>query len=165
MVIILLVCESSTNLLDYLLRHRYTDFPCADLVLNKISFLDNIGRTTRSRKNEKLENFLTDLQRLTIVHETDHGGSYYRFSSGAASPAKPQGEDKTGKGKDAKTQNKAQNAKGVNGKVEDQGRDQKQGQAKGENQGEKNGGSTSQAPTSTDDEASSTENQKVQGGN
>jgi len=56
-------------------------------VLNKIRWLDNIGRTTRSRKNEKLENFLTDLQRLTIVHETDHGGSYYRFASGASSPA------------------------------------------------------------------------------
>jgi hypothetical protein len=82
-----------------------------DLVLNKIRFLDNIGRTKRSTKNEKLENFLTDLQRLTIVHETDHGGSYYRFASGAATPAKGEAEDKPGKAKDAKAIKGAKDAK------------------------------------------------------
>lgn len=52
------------------------------LVLSRIKWLDNIGRSSRSNKNEKLENFLTDLQRLTIVHETDKDGlSQYRFSS------------------------------------------------------------------------------------
>ena len=56
----------------------------ADLVLNNIVWLDNIGRAKRSNKNERLENFLTDLQRLTIVHETDHGGSYYRFATSTA---------------------------------------------------------------------------------
>lgn len=50
-------------------------------MLNSIRWLDSIGRKSRSKKNEKLENFLTDLQRLTIVHETDHNGSYYRFAS------------------------------------------------------------------------------------
>ena len=55
-------------------------------MLNKITWFDTIGRVKRSTKNEKLENFLTDLQRLTIVHETDHGGSYYRFASGSATP-------------------------------------------------------------------------------
>lgn len=52
-----------------------------DLILNKISWLDNLGRASRSKKNEKLENFLTDLQRLTIVYESDHGESHFRFSS------------------------------------------------------------------------------------
>ncbi len=64
-----------------------------DLILNSFRSLDAIGRAKRSRKNEKLENFLTDLQRLTIVHETDHGGSYYRFSSGASSPAAAAGDE------------------------------------------------------------------------
>lgn len=54
-----------------------------DLVLSKFRWLDTIGRSTRSSKNEKLENFLTDLQRLTIVHETDDDGhESYRFSKG-----------------------------------------------------------------------------------
>lgn len=65
-------------------------------MLNKVSWLDNLGRATRSKKNEKLENFLTDLQRLTIVHESDHdGGSHFRFASGADSgnPKEPSGDD------------------------------------------------------------------------
>jgi len=79
------------------------------LVLSKVRFLDNIGRKKRSNKNEKLENFLTDLQRLTIVHETDHGGSYYRFASGAATGKDE--DDKPGKAKDAKTQKNEKDAK------------------------------------------------------
>ncbi|RSH85711.1 hypothetical protein EHS25_003852 [Saitozyma podzolica] len=86
------------------------------LILNKIRWLDNIGRTTRSHKNEKLENFLTDLQRLTIVHETDHTGSYYRFASGSQTPAQPQQEDKKGTGKDSKTNKTADDAKSTKGK-------------------------------------------------
>lgn len=64
--------------------------------MNKVSWLDNLGRATRSNKNEKLENFLTDLQRLTIVHEADpDGGSHFRFASGADSgnPKEPSGDD------------------------------------------------------------------------
>jgi H+-transporting ATPase len=82
----------------------------SDLVLNKIQYLDNIGRKNRSNKNENLENFLTDLQRLTIVHETDHGGSYYRFASGAVSPTNEE-EDTPGKAKDAKTRKDVNDAK------------------------------------------------------
>ena len=77
-------------------------------MLNKIQWLDELGRATRSKKNEKLENFLTDLQRLTIVHETDHGGSYYRFASGSATPAAndtPKENDKA-KDKDKKPTSK-----------------------------------------------------------
>ncbi|KAK4685145.1 H+-transporting ATPase, partial [Tremellales sp. Uapishka_1] len=87
------------------------------LLLNKMSWLDNIGRTTRSKRNEKLENFLTDLQRLTIVHETDqsNGGSYYRFAQGTATPGNA-GEEKDPKGqaKDSKTKNQEGDAKAGN---------------------------------------------------
>lgn len=88
----------------------------SDLVLNRIAWLDNIGRSNRSHKNEKLENFLTELQRLTIVHESERGPESFRFASGAhnaqdtqerATPAKKddknkdsEGWSKGGKGKD-----------------------------------------------------------------
>ncbi|EIW68325.1 hypothetical protein TREMEDRAFT_44712 [Tremella mesenterica DSM 1558] len=95
------------------------------LLMSKIRALDNIGRLSRSRKNEKLENFLTDLQRLTIVHETDRGGSYYRFSSGQASPGANAagdgegGDDKKGAAKSGQTNEKEQGAKsnGSGGRV------------------------------------------------
>ncbi|ODN73166.1 plasma-membrane proton-efflux P-type ATPase [Cryptococcus amylolentus CBS 6039] len=78
------------------------------LILNSFRWLDNIGRATRSKKNEKLENFLTDLQRLTIVHESDNtGGSYYRF----ASKEKKDDEDGGSKDKDKEKDKK----KGGNG--------------------------------------------------
>lgn len=86
-------------------------------MLSKIRALDNIGRTKRSNKNEKLENFLTDLQRLTIVHETDHGGSYYRFASGASSPKADDDTDKKGPAKSANTKQEENKAKsGTDGK-------------------------------------------------
>jgi H+-transporting ATPase len=87
------------------------DIADVDLILNKIRWLDHVGRTQRSKKNEKLENFLTDLQRLTIVHETDHTGSYYRFASGGAQTPAQQDNDKKGQAKDTKTKNKADDAK------------------------------------------------------
>ncbi|KZT67562.1 plasma-membrane proton-e [Daedalea quercina L-15889] len=52
-------------------------------LLSKIKWLDNIGRRNRSHKNTKLENLLTEMQRLTLVHEHDSNGeSYYRISKG-----------------------------------------------------------------------------------
>jgi H+-transporting ATPase len=38
-------------------------------VLNQIPALDNLGRRKRSVKNQVLEDFFANLQRLTIVHE------------------------------------------------------------------------------------------------
>ncbi|GAA5913171.1 hypothetical protein JCM6882_005807 [Rhodosporidiobolus microsporus] len=38
-------------------------------LLNKIPWLNNLGRKQRSKKNKVMEDFLTELQRLTIVHE------------------------------------------------------------------------------------------------
>ncbi|WVR09316.1 plasma-membrane proton-efflux P-type ATPase [Kwoniella sp. DSM 27419] len=90
------------------------------LILNKITWLDNIGRVTRSKKNEKLENFLTDLQRLTIVHESDHNGSYFRFANGGATPAEPSNDNKdkkpANKDKKAGSKDKGKVAEGADAK-------------------------------------------------
>lgn len=83
-------------------------------MLNSIRWLDHIGRKSRSKKNEKLENFLTDLQRLTIVHETDHNGSYYRFASKKEeeeSGDKAKKDDKKDEAKSADTKKQESNAK------------------------------------------------------
>ncbi|KAJ7213309.1 plasma-membrane proton-e [Mycena haematopus] len=52
----------------------------AYFVLNKWNWLSHLGRMPRSKKNEKLENFITELQRLTIHHERGQAGDdYYRL--------------------------------------------------------------------------------------
>lgn len=82
-------------------------------MLNSIRWLDSIGRKSRSKKNEKLENFLTDLQRLTIVHETDHNGSYYRFASTKKDEDGDNGknDDKKGEAKSVDTKKQESSAK------------------------------------------------------
>lgn len=82
-------------------------------MLNSIRWLDSIGRKSRSKKNEKLENFLTDLQRLTIVHETDHNGSYYRFASTKKEEEGDNGknDDKKGEAKSVDTKKQESSAK------------------------------------------------------
>ena len=48
----------------------------------------------RSKKNARLENFITEMQRLTLVHERDsHGEDVYRLSPGGTSS--PKAEEKT----------------------------------------------------------------------
>jgi H+-transporting ATPase len=82
--------------------------------------LDNIGRKSRSNKNEKLENFLTDLQRLTLVHETDKDGrASYRFSN-EADKGEEEGQQESKPKKDE--------GKG-NGKVNDKGKDKNEEQS------------------------------------
>ncbi|GAA5900180.1 plasma-membrane proton-efflux P-type ATPase [Sporobolomyces salmoneus] len=67
-------------------------------VLNRIPWLANLGRKRRSHKDSMLENFITELQRLSIVHErTDNDLGVYRFKSGAIDT-----EEEEGKGTDAK---------------------------------------------------------------
>ncbi|KAK8854504.1 plasma-membrane proton-efflux P-type ATPase [Kwoniella newhampshirensis] len=112
------------------------------LILNKIRWLDNIGRKTRSKKNEKLENFLTDLQRLTIVHETDHTGSYYRFASGGATPGEAQGgtDDKKAAAKDTKTKSNEKDAKKDKDEPKDGKSDDKGGKSVSYEKGEKGDG-------------------------
>lgn len=114
--------------------------------------MDNIGRKTRSKKNEKLENFLTDLQRLTIVHETDHNGSYYRFAPESAKQGantdtndhKPKGTDdhKTKGSKDKK--DKKDGEKGKNAKEGD-------GDTKGKDKAEVGGAAAEGDKTMSDD--------------
>jgi H+-transporting ATPase len=102
-----------------------------DLLLNKIRWLDNIGRSSRSNKNEKLENFLSDLQRLTIVHETDNEGhGSYRFTSGAKDEDK-EGEGSEKKQDDGKNKDKGKSKedakKGVSGAEGDKSMDDQHG--------------------------------------
>jgi H+-transporting ATPase len=40
-------------------------------VLNKVSWLDNLGRENRGKKDTKLENILGHLQKLAVEHEHD----------------------------------------------------------------------------------------------
>ncbi|WVF67679.1 plasma-membrane proton-efflux P-type ATPase [Kwoniella sp. CBS 6097] len=115
------------------------------LILNKIRWLDNIGRVSRSKRNEKLENFLTDLQRLTIVHESDHNGSYFRFASGGSGTATPgqanddkskdkgkdKDKDKKGQAKDPKTKKDAKDAKSDDPKQAQEDENQTEGGAQG----------------------------------
>jgi len=51
-------------------------------ILNRIPYLDRLGRRQRSQKNEVLEDFFANLQRLTIVHEkpkSDDEHAIYSF--------------------------------------------------------------------------------------
>lgn len=115
-----------------------------DLLLNKIRWLDDIGRTSRSNKNEKLENFLSELQRLTIVHETDHDGhGSYRFTNGGGDKEdeeqdkkKEDEKKKDGKGKGKGKGDEKAKGKGGGGAEGDKSMDDQHGAA-GEAEGEK----------------------------
>ncbi|KAL8276126.1 hypothetical protein RQP46_011475 [Phenoliferia psychrophenolica] len=65
----------------------------AYILLNKVPWLNTLGAQTRSKKNEKLENFLAEMQRMTLKHERDSDGeSVYRFSPAAANTDGPKDE-------------------------------------------------------------------------
>ncbi|KAN0105177.1 plasma-membrane proton-e [Russula decolorans] len=57
-------------------------------LLNKISFLDRLGKKMRGTKNEKREDFLTNLRRLTLVHEMSGNEEVFRIQEGPRSAAK-----------------------------------------------------------------------------
>lgn len=42
--------------------------------MNRISWLDNLGRKTRSRSDTKMENILGHLSKVAIEHEKDAQG-------------------------------------------------------------------------------------------
>jgi len=48
-------------------------------LLSKISFLEKLGKKTRGQKNEKHEDFLINLRRLTLVHEMSGDEEIFRF--------------------------------------------------------------------------------------
>lgn len=51
-------------------------------ILSRIPALDRLGRRKVGQKNEMLEDFFTNLQRLTLVHEKDaDGGDLYAFQT------------------------------------------------------------------------------------
>ncbi|KIM86703.1 hypothetical protein PILCRDRAFT_96084 [Piloderma croceum F 1598] len=82
----------------------------AYLLLNKIRWLDNIGRRKRSSRNAKLEDFLTEMKRMTLVHERDsHGEDHYRFGA-ATSNSVPDNEQNQNKPK-AEVSDSAKDAK------------------------------------------------------
>ncbi|KAH9942776.1 hypothetical protein B0H21DRAFT_779923 [Amylocystis lapponica] len=69
-------------------------------LLNSFKWLDNIGRRVRSKKNAKMENFITEMQRMTLVHERDSKGEdVYRLSPGGTTttppPEKQKGDEKS----------------------------------------------------------------------
>ncbi|KAL1876841.1 hypothetical protein VTK73DRAFT_9143 [Phialemonium thermophilum] len=49
------------------------------LILNRISWLDNLGRKNRSKKDTLIENVLGQLQKLAIEHEHDEGTGRDRY--------------------------------------------------------------------------------------
>jgi len=57
-------------------------------LLNKITFLEKLGKKMRGKKNAKHEDFLTNLRRLTLVHEMSGNEDVFRFqeSSGSTAP-------------------------------------------------------------------------------
>jgi H+-transporting ATPase len=56
-------------------------------LLSKISFLDRLGKKMRGTKNEKREDFLTNLRRLTLVHEMSGNEEVFRIQEGPRSAA------------------------------------------------------------------------------
>ncbi|KAF8179372.1 hypothetical protein K438DRAFT_1680609 [Mycena galopus ATCC 62051] len=77
-------------------------------VLNKWSWLGHLGRMPRSKKDAKLENFLAELQRLTIHHERgQQGDDYYRLGGSETK----QEEATEHKSKGTSAENKAGKAK------------------------------------------------------
>ncbi|BGP14084.1 hypothetical protein JCM10213_002379 [Rhodosporidiobolus nylandii] len=95
-------------------------------MLNKISWLNNLGRKKRSTKNAVMEDFMTQLQRLTIVHEKgdDEPPATFKITQGASEEAAEAGA-KTDKGK--KDSKKAEEKKDE--KQKEQEKDSKDAQA------------------------------------
>ncbi|TDL15261.1 plasma-membrane proton-e [Rickenella mellea] len=84
------------------------------LLLNKITWLDRIGRRERSKKDERLENFLADLQRLTLVHERSEANhDSYHLAPGTSSNAQGRDSEPSKKNKPADDGNSGQDAKAV----------------------------------------------------
>ncbi|KAJ7441468.1 plasma-membrane proton-e [Mycena galericulata] len=94
-------------------------------ILNAWDWLGQLGRLPRSKKNEKLENFITELQRLTIHHERgQEGDDYYRL--GASETQKDDESEHKSKGstaqkKEGKAKDGDQDGANGGGRAEDEG--------------------------------------------
>ncbi|KAH7924224.1 plasma-membrane proton-e [Leucogyrophana mollusca] len=54
------------------------------MIMNTFAWLDRVGRPSRSKKNEKLENFIAELQRMTLVHERDQDSYHFATAGNSA---------------------------------------------------------------------------------
>jgi H+-transporting ATPase len=143
--------------------------------LNKITWLDNLGRATRSKKNAQLENFLTDLQRLTIVHEGEHGESHFRFGTATKAGSEDGGQEK----KDDKPKAGKADSKDQKGKNKEESNDKYAGTsgggaeegdkamaddhgASGAAEGQRRKDKKDDGPHMTDDDASGSDHTKVE---
>lgn len=143
------------------LIHERNHLSLEDYLLNKITWLDNLGRVSRSKKNTKYENFLTDLQRLTLVHEGNNsdgsGGEYFRFAtSNSASPKATGGDDpkeKKGNDKDKKKPkaDKKNSSKAVPSGSGDQSKTDTKQNGGSQGAGEKNGTNDEDGENLSDD--------------
>ncbi|KAH7909296.1 hypothetical protein BJ138DRAFT_1127797 [Hygrophoropsis aurantiaca] len=59
------------------------------MLMNTFKWLDRVGRPSRHRKNERLENFIAELQHMTLVHERDQAKDSYHLAP--ASPSEVEG--------------------------------------------------------------------------
>ncbi|KAI5474748.1 plasma-membrane proton-e [Pseudohyphozyma bogoriensis] len=97
----------------------------AYLLLNKMAWLDNLGKVSRSKKDTVLENFLTEMQKMTLKHEKDsHGESFYRFGASSADDNEDSDDDDESSKKDKK-EDKKDDKKGKDAKKEDKKEDKK----------------------------------------
>jgi H+-transporting ATPase len=71
--------------------------------MSRFEWLDNIGRAVRSHKDAKLEDFLTQVQRLTLTHENADNGQTEVFKLGTGStPAEGSSQHTQGHQEDQK---------------------------------------------------------------
>ncbi len=106
---------------DYLTLKQHPDY-----LMSRFQWLDRIGRETRSHKDEKLENFLTQVQRLTLTHENAENGETEVFKFGTGStPAEgsaqhTQGHQQEQKKKEEKRVEEGNNPESAMGQKKDQ---------------------------------------------
>ncbi|GAA5871595.1 hypothetical protein JCM8547_007093 [Rhodosporidiobolus lusitaniae] len=98
-------------------------------LLMSIKWLDNLGRKNRSQKNTMLENFLQEVQRLSIVHEKHPedptGTATYKIVHGASDDAAETGASGKAGGLKEKEPKKDDKKKGDDNKKKDGGDDEK----------------------------------------
>uniref|UniRef100_A0A0K3CLV9 P-type H(+)-exporting transporter n=1 Tax=Rhodotorula toruloides TaxID=5286 RepID=A0A0K3CLV9_RHOTO len=100
-------------------------------VMNKIPWLNNLGRTQKGKKNVQLENFLTEVQRLAIVHEKSDdpaAPTVFKITRGASDESAPDSGTASNSAKDSK---KAEAKKAEKGKESEEADKQKQEDGKG----------------------------------
>ncbi|GAA5951941.1 hypothetical protein JCM21900_000097 [Sporobolomyces salmonicolor] len=115
-------------------------------VLNKIPFLNNLGRKKRSDKNTVVEDFMQELKRMTLIHERSEDQSVFRFTTGteeeagSAASDKKQGDkkeaDKSKEQKSSKNENQQKDAQGGKDQAKEAPEDLQEGKAKAEQQKE-----------------------------